>query len=197
MSEISRRDLPMVLRAAEGEEGVLIGVVTTYDSPYPIGGGFREQIAPGAFDASLEENPVIPVYHQHNHRNGMAPIGVAEKAIGPDGALTMRATLFLEDSSEARAVYRAVKAGALREWSVGMTYGGPESGDVIYNRDSKTITVQRGGLVEISSVLKGAANGTTTLDVRSLAGAEESEPAPVEFPGSNEELAQLLLDIVN
>jgi HK97 family phage prohead protease len=182
----------------DGAEGVLVGVVSTYDSPYPIGGGYREQISRGAFDASMSENPTLPVYYQHNHLYGQTPIGVATRTVGEDGRLTVRAELFLEDSADARIVYRAAKAGALREWSVGMYYGGPDTGDSQFSRSDKLVTVTRADLREVSIVLKGANPDTEMLDVRSLDLVEEApgEPPTASYPGTTEELAQLVRFII-
>ncbi len=195
MTRLCRRDLPgeFHVRSEEdsGGAGELLGVVTTYNSPYPIPGAFREQVMEGAFDASLEKHPVIPVYLQHGHIRGAAPIGEATKALGESGRLTMLVRLYLEDSGDARVAYRAARSGALREWSVGMFYGKNE-GDIDVDSAERLVSIREADLREISLVLIGQNPETETLDVREFC---ESDP-PMEFvPRTDAELAEFVLNI--
>lgn len=196
MPKLNHRQLPgsFELREMDGSsEGVLVGVVTTYDSPYDIGWGFRESIESGAFDDSLEKQGTIPVFYQHNHRDGSTPIGVARMVPGDSGSLTMRAELFLDDP-QAAAVFRAAKAGALREWSVGFYYGDEEAGDLVVNKKEQLLTVRRGDLAEVSIVLRGANPETHTLDVRELVVSSEETP-PAASDTDSAEAARLLFDL--
>lgn len=152
------------VRAAEdGSEGVVEGLVTKFGTEYPIGFGLRESIEPGAFDGSLESSGgVIPIYAQHDHKHGGTPIGVGTVTRSDDG-YKVRAELFIDDDPKARSVYRAMKARALREWSVGFVT--PNESDVVRVRDLEKIV--RGDLMEASVVLRGANPDTETLAVRS------------------------------
>lgn len=172
-----------------GESGILVGVVTTYDSPYEIGFGWREQIHEGAFAESLERQGAIPVYLQHNHR--AAPLGVARMVPGEAGALTMRAELFL-DHPDAMAAYRAAQQGALREWSIGFYYGDEDAGDVQVDRKNSLISVRKGDLAEVSLVVRGANPDTKTLDVRSLV---EVQPEAPSTPTTDPDLDDLLIQL--
>lgn len=167
--EVRHRSFRM--RAVEdAPEGVVEGYITVFGTAYDIGWGLREQIEPGAFDGSLSETEgVIPIYYQHDHRTGGTPIGTGTVTRDAKGYL-VRAELFVDDDPKARAVWRTMAKGALREWSVGFTT--PEDGDVVRDRDLESIV--RGDLMEASVVLRGANPDTETLAVRE----EPTAPAP-------------------
>ena len=174
-----------VRAAADAPEGVVEGYITKFDVDYPIGWGLRERITAESFRGSIEERDgVLPIMYQHDHKN--PPIGVATLTTDEQGVLA-RVQMFLEDARGA-AVYRAMQAGALREWSVGFTT--PNEGDVERDRDVEIII--RGDLLEASVVLRGANPDTETLSVRSEDGARavpeestESElPVEAEAPAT-------------
>lgn len=196
---LCRRDLPGEFQVredsgADSAAGELLGVVTTYNSPYPVPGGFREQVIPGAFDHSMEMRPVIPVYLQHGHLRGAAPIGEATSTLGSDDRLTMLVRLYLDDSADARVAYRAAKSGALREWSVGMFYG-REAGDITLDSAERLVSVRNADLREVSLVLAGQNPDTETLSVREFQENPTQDPPMTAVPRTDAELAQFAVDI--
>lgn len=169
--ELRHRAFALQVRdVAEGEPlGQVTGLITTYNAPYDIGWGWREQITPGTFAESLMQcNGRIAIYLQHNHIRGAAPIGVAEVRDTGNG-LVADAQLYMEEHPDAPAVYRALKDGTLREWSIGYW-----TEDYTEDANARMDTVTKGDLAEASIVLRGANPETDTFSVRS---APES-PAP-------------------
>ncbi len=140
-------------------EGIVEALVAAFDVEYPIGGGLREVIRPGAFSGAVGEP--IAVFYQHGHQHGHAPIGTALAREETSEGLRIEARLFLAESEKARATYAALEAGALREWSVGFR--------PIKTRESdrgRLIEVLEAELPEVSAVLVGANPSTQTLAVR-------------------------------
>lgn len=141
-------------------EGRVQALVSAYDVEYPIGGGRTEVIRAGAFaDAGT-----IPIYNQHGHARGHAPIGAAEASESRDDGLTIDGRLFLDESEDARAVYAALTAGALRSWSVGFI-------PTEVQEDGRTTEVLEAELREVSTVVSPANPETDTILVRSGSGS--------------------------
>lgn len=167
------RYLPLSVRSTAAQPDENLGLVEAYtsvfDTPYVIDErGSRESVAPGAFRESIERQSSIPVFWQHDHRNGGAPIGVATNTEDDTGLLS-RSELWLDDP-KARAVYRALRSGAIREWSIGFA---PTETD-----ERGRLTVVRGAdLREVSVVLMGANPATDTLAVRFVE-KQPDEPLP-------------------
>lgn len=152
------RSRAVELRASEKEEGVVRGYVTTFDDPYPIGHKRSEVIKRGAFDVKR----AIPLMFEHDHAAG--PIGVSRSLTEDDRGLLAEFELF-RDTERGRAVWLAMRAGALQEFSIGFY------ADQIETRsaDGKdTEEIEKGTLVEVSSVLKGANPNTETVSVRAV-----------------------------
>lgn len=172
---VHRREFFVEFRAADdGDEGVLEGLATVYDVEYRIGWGLKESIVRGAFDASIAaRGGVVPIFHQHDWSN---PIGVGYLTSEEQG-VNVRAELFVNDNPLARSVYLAGKAGALREWSIGFQ---PET---ITTRDDDPNVeyVERGILLECSTVVKGA-NPSTTMSARAEAEAETVQETDADAP---------------
>lgn len=171
MSQVKLRHLPVELRAEkDAPAGVLRGYITTFDSPYNIGGNLFEEIARAAFDASLaQRDNVIPIFYQHDWDN---PIGYATVRSDAHGAM-VEVQLFIDANERARSVWLAAAAGALREWSVGFY---PK---VIETREDDGKIIERiieGDLAEASVVVRGANADTSMLEVR----ARESLRAKIE-----------------
>lgn len=161
--------------AGEGEAlGQVTGLITTYNSPYDIGWGFREQILSTTFTESLARcNSRIAIYLQHNHIRGAAPIGYAEVRDNGVG-LVADAQLYLKEHPDAPAVYRALKDGTLREWSIGYWTDEWETD----KSDPHLESVTKGDLAEASIVLRGANPETDTFSVRSAPDAPAAPTAP-------------------
>jgi HK97 family phage prohead protease len=180
---MSTRHIPIELRAeADGPEGTLTGYASIYEQPYSVGGGLSEVIKREAFAESVRERGgVIPLFWNHGWAKpaNAVPIGVARVREDSKG-LRVEAEVFM-DSAEGLAVWRAAKAGALREWSIGF------KADAVTQR-GMTEEIDRGSLVEASVVVKGANPLTEMIGVRSEADAasedEGDEPTP---PAENED----------
>lgn len=155
----------------ETPQGILEGYASVYDAEYRVGYFTNEIIAPGAFGESLKrQGGVIPIFYEHDWND---PIGFANAEEDEKG-LRVEALLFIEDSSRARTVYRAVAAGALREWSIGFL---PETIELSTNDETEmdVETVTRGDLVEASVVVRGANPETEMIDVRSAPDLDEQD----------------------
>lgn len=173
-------------------EGVVEAYASVFDAEYRIAFGIDEAVRRGAFQRSIEAQPSIPVFYEH--RWGEGPIGVTTEASEDDTGVRVRAQLFVDDNPAARAIWRAMEAGALREWSIGFLPTVIES----EQRDDGTTleTIVEGELIEASVVVRGANPETQTVAVRSEAAddaAEESEPEPVLVDGAWERLADPVL----
>lgn len=154
---------PIVFRAApEKGEGVVEGYASVFDTEYRIGYGLRESIKQGAFAESLAaRDGVTPLFYQHNWDD---PIGVARTS-EDDKGVKVEGTLYIEENPKARSVWRAMKDGALREWSIGFI-----PLEIIERRDEDSDVliedIVKGDLLESSVVVKGANPDTTTTKVR-------------------------------
>ena len=204
MSNQEIRHRRFELRAAEDlGEGVVRGVVTTFDDPYPIGRSLREVITRSTFDLSQS----VPLFFEH--RWGDGPIGVSRSlAAGSDG-LEAEFELFLDDP-RARSVWRAMKAGALREFSIGFM---PTELTEERSAEHTTEKIIKGDLIEVSSVVRGANPNTETVSTRAVdpaaaaappaidpatglpVEAEEEQPTKAQLLGQVGEVVQLALDL--
>lgn len=175
------RQLPVRFRLLEGDDvepGSFECIASTYNIEIDAGWGWREMMLPGCFAESLAENPMIPVFWQHDWYAG--PIGVAEATEEPE-QLRCAGHLFLEDPGVHR-VYLAMQAKAVREWSIGFY-----ANEIVTSDEDRYLEkIQKGDLAEVSSVVRGANPVTETVDLRrkSPAGRERTDPpasgAPLE-----------------
>lgn len=163
-------------------EGIVHALVSAYGHEYVIDAhGTKERIAPGAF----ADADTVPIYHQHDHDS--APIGAAEPQESDDG-LTIQGRLFLEDSEDARAVFRALEAGALRSWSVGFI-------PTKVREDGDVNEVLKADLREVSTVLVPASDATETILVRSGDGSTVSLAKRKRQREAAMKLGQVLADL--
>lgn len=147
-------------RAVSGEvvaEGRARARITTFNDPYEYAPRVREEIAPGAFDAAT----TIPVMFQHDHSS--PPIGTAtltKDATGVDADIQ-----FFMDTERGRAAFNAYHAGAMKEWSVGFV---AKPDQITTTRDGGYVNerIDKGDLLEVSTVLRGANKKTSTLHTR-------------------------------
>ncbi len=121
---------------------------------YGIGGGIEERIEPGAFTASVETKPVVPLFLSHDW---LSPIGAASLIDAPS-ALEFSADLFVEESERAASVARAARAGGLDSVSIGFI---PEE----IAQDNGVEVIKRAELLEISIVVKGVDPGARIVKV--------------------------------
>lgn len=75
-------------------------------------------IDPGAVTKTLQENPEVPLFWQHDY--SVVPIGVGQLAPDPSGkGVRIEGKLFIETSELAREVFGAMKAKAVKGLSIG------------------------------------------------------------------------------
>lgn len=147
-------------RAVTGEvvaEGRARAQITTFDSPYEYAPRVREEIAPSAFDGT----DTIPVMYQHDH--SAPPIGTA--TLTKTGTGVEADIQFFMDTERGRAAFNSYHTGAMKEWSVGFI---AKPGDITTTRADGYVTerIERGDLMEVSTVLRGANKGTGTMHTR-------------------------------
>jgi HK97 family phage prohead protease len=125
----------------------------------------KHRIQSGAFKASLANNANIPIFFQHNWSWSEQPpigTGLATVVASPKPGLKVAADFFL-DTDSGRSTFRAIKAGALREWSIGYRISKFEVEEDDDGFD--IVIVKEADLMEASSVLRGANPDTETLKV--------------------------------
>lgn len=145
----------------DGKFGTVKALVSAYDVEYNMGFAYHKMLA-GAFSDAVDS--VIPVFWQHNWNfTEQPPIGTAVVAEEKRGVV-VDASFFL-DLEAGRAVYNAIKAKALREWSIG--YRIREHKEIARDDAPPLWEISKAELFEASSVLKGANPKTDTLSVAS------------------------------
>lgn len=161
---MARASMRAKFLAADGDdEGTFRALVSAYGVKYRIGYFTWHTIEPGTFAESLADQDAIPIFWMHAWSfTEQAPIGHGAGAEEGDG-LVIEGELYLDEGPEVRRVWRAMKAGAIREWSIGYqvlaTRTDPDDEDHQF--------VTEGELLEASSVLRGANPETETLEVAS------------------------------
>lgn len=124
-----------------------------------------EVIAPGAFAEILSTKSTFPVVWSHQWT--LPPIGVTTSARETSEGLVVKGRLFIsdDDSNEtARAVYAAMRQGALKEWSVGLNV----KAERFEERDGRQVSVFEAlDLIELGPCLKGVNPETRTVEVKS------------------------------
>lgn len=161
------RQRPIRMRALpDVGEGEVEAVASVYGITYTVQDWFwetRERIHAGAFTDSIGEDPLSPYFWMHGWEQG--PVG--------DGAWTdssaelrNRGQFYIDDGLALR-VWRGLKSGAIKEWSIGYialdTHIEKEDGEEVE-------VVDKGQLVELSSCVMGANPGTETISVRRAGG---------------------------
>lgn len=154
-------------KAANGK-GRFDAIVSAYDRPYAVGEVDKEVVRYGAFRDAPD---AVPVYHQHAHELGQPPIGVTTRTTETPQGLKASGELFL-DTENGRSAFRAMEAGALREWSIGFL---PKPDGAVADENG-TIQITDAELVEVSAVLLGANPGTETVSIRAARAAGLPEP---------------------
>ena len=166
MDTINARSLPLTVRAKRDDEreGVIEAYASVFGTRYDVG-FMLERVAEGAFADSLDERDgALAIYHEHGWRRGDAPIGIAS-ATEDEHGLKVEAELFLDDP-KASSVYRAVEAGALREWSIGFV---PRETASVTDDDGLDVEeIRKADLLEASTTIRGANPDTDTVGVRTF-----------------------------
>ncbi len=166
MNDICRATLTAsTLTAADSDDaktGKVRALVSAYGNRYQIGYARYHTIEDGAFTKSIKAQDSIPLFWQHAWDwSEQPPIGHADASEGSDG-LEVDGELYL-DQEGVGAIHRALKAGALREWSIGYR--------ILVERadpdDDLHRFIEEAELLEASVVLRGANPQTKTLEVAS------------------------------
>jgi HK97 family phage prohead protease len=165
-----------------GTDGrTLSGYAAVWNTPTVIremGVQFREQVAPGAFAASLAERTVkIQYNHGRDPKVGTLPIGAMTVAREDARGLYVEARLFTSDSAE--AVREAIAAGAIsgmsfafrvadETWTdkAGRTVDTERAFDRLYRGEEMLRTLRAVELYEAGPVLNPAYE-STSVGVRS------------------------------
>lgn len=154
-----------------GNGRTLVGYASVFNTPTLIremgGAEFREQVAPGAFIASLSRRiPKVQYQHGRDSRIGTLPIGSMEVVREDDHGLWTESRLFR--SAAAEDVREAVAAGAL----TGMSFS--------FRVTDETWTDSAGRTVDTERALNRLYRGEDML--RTLRTVELYEAGPVLTP---------------
>lgn len=128
-----------------------------------------EVVVPGAFTKTLSDGPK-PIVYSHDWMS--VPIGQTIQAHETSEGLYVKGRLFVaddEDHAMARAVYAAMRGGALREFS----FGGRVTEEARRENDDGSVTylLNEIDLVEYGPCLKGSNPATRLVAIKSLAEA--------------------------
>lgn len=133
IKEMLRRNYTFAIRADESEdEGAIItGVPIVYNSPTDIGGMFEETIESGALDNA----DLTDVRFLVNHDTSKIPLARSRKNNGSstmllsvdEKGLSIRVKLDVENNTEARNLYSAIKRGDITGMS--FMFGVAENGE--------------------------------------------------------------------
>lgn len=148
-----------------GDSGKVSALVSAYDVKYRIGWFTYHTLVAGAFTASIAAQSAIPAFHAHSWTDGGYPIGHGEASEidGPEGKGLKIAGQLYVDHPDVANLYEAMKAGAIREYSIGYM---PTTVTLDADDDEHEI-VKEAELLEWSTVLRGANPETRTLELAS------------------------------
>src|ERR1041385_7219882 len=114
-----RRALKEAIEIREADSNATIsGYAAVYNQESVIGGMFREQIAPGAFDAAIKSDDVRALFnHDPNYvlgrtTNGTLALSADQRGLRYDVPLNM-------DDPDAQRVGAKIKRGDVDGWSFG------------------------------------------------------------------------------
>ena len=142
----------------------------------------NDVIESGAFDESIKSNLPLPTLIGHDPNSVVGKVIAAQSVASDDGTSRLWSKIkFNMDTSAGRDAFSNVAGGFVRDWSVGFNV--PDGG-IELDRD------EAGGLirrikqldwVELSSVLRGASPGTSTISAKDSreSSQEIKRPLPV------------------
>jgi HK97 family phage prohead protease len=137
-----------------------------------------DKIRRGAFKTSLAEwkanGRSIPVLWSHDTET--VPLGVVTEAAETREGLKVKARLLVDDHPQAKAVYAAMKAGALHEFS--FAYKAVDHEQVTESGEDVRVLKEL-KIFEVSPVFRGMNPATHLMGVKSI-GALEKERADLE-----------------
>ena len=145
----------------KGQKGHVRALVSAYGVRYRIGWATYHTIEAGAFADSIAAQDAIPLFWQHAWDAGDPPIGHA--GAEEDDNLVIDGGLYVDTDPTIARLHQAMKAGAIREWSIGYRVQEVRKDD----DDEQHFFVTKAELMEASAVLRGANPNTETLLVAS------------------------------
>jgi len=171
------------VRAAKGADFVIEGTAASYNVLSNDLGGFREKIAPGAFDLSLsspDSDVRCLVNHDPSLILGRSRSGTL-KVWADSTGLQFRCQLDNTNSAH-QSAFASIKRGDLSECSFAFTV--PDGGDSWDNATPLTRTLRRVDLMDDSAVTYPAYGqpGSTQVSARALEHARKL--VPKNFPTS-------------
>lgn len=175
--DMERRTLNVELRA-DGQRGKIRGTAAVFNSLSEDLGGFREQIAPGAFAAALQSSDVRAlINHDPNMVIGRTKAGTL-RLMETDGGLEFEVDL--PDTTYARDLVACMTRGDISQCSFGFSVG--EGGDA-WQKDAagwvRTITAFS-RVYDVSPVTYPA-YPETSCALRSLEQAQQTAPPAADY----------------
>lgn len=162
MSEIRAvMEAPAIRAAADGKSRTVAGYAAVFNSPADIGGMWIEQIAPGAFAASIASDDVLALAaHDSARILGRTSAGTLRLREDDRG---LAVEIDLPDTTDGRDVAELVQRGDLKGMSFGFIVRKDEWDETI---EPPTRTISSVELIEVSAVGRPA-YGDTSLAMRS------------------------------
>ncbi len=172
------------VRAAKGADFAIEGTAASYNVLSNDLGGFREKIAPGAFDLSLsspDSDVRCLVNHDPSLILGRTRSGTL-KVWADSTGLQFRCQLDKSNSAH-QSAFASIKRGDLSECSFAFTV--PDDGDSWDNAAPPTRTLRRVDLMDVSAVTYPAYGqpGSTQVSARALEHARKAKPTSVRTSG--------------
>ena len=146
-NEVIRRSVTFNMRA-DTSEGVLEGHAAVFNTFADIGGYFREQIAPTAFDRALRENHDVRalINHDPNLILGRTSSGTLKLSIDEIG---LHIRLELPNTTYARDLEESVKRGDISQMSFGFV---PTDEEWNFRDGMDEVTIKDLNLFDVSPV---------------------------------------------
>lgn len=183
MSEIEKRIISatnLEVRASDDGKKTLRGYAAMYNSLSENLGGFREQIAPGAFRSAFEDGADVKAFWNHNsdHVLGRTTSGTL-RLFDDDQGLRIE----IDPPESAASFVEAVNRGDVSQMSFGFSVL-PDGDRVDLDEDGMVIRTLTGvRLFEVSPVAMPA-YPATSISSRTVEGIMERVTAPKAKPGT-------------
>ena len=189
MSQVERRIVnnTLELRGKAGEAKTLVGYAAVFNREATITGFFREQIAPGAFDAAIREDDVRALFnHDPNYVLGRTTSGTLTLSQDDDG---LRYEADPPDTQWARDLMVTVGRGDVNQSSFGFQVVREEWTNPENRAELPLRTILEARLFDVSPVTYPAYE-ETSAEARSHAEALRSAEQTLAKASADEALAQ-------
>ena len=177
MREMRQNVCNLELREEQGTPPRLVGYAAIYDSRSEDLGGFREQIAPGAFDRALNEGHDVVALLNHNPDLLLARTPTTLRLSSDKRGLRVEMDLDVESDEVSRRVLSKVKRGDLRGMSFAFQARSEEWDHTTKPLPTRTLTDC--DLFDVSVVVSPAYQATQ-VSARALDQAKQAPPPPAE-----------------